>query len=82
VTAESALGSPGEYKALKHIEDKVQSMLDAFGDEISRMAEDAPPKPEPAKSPARPDEHLLNGPQSAEDAISQDDIDALLSSLD
>ncbi len=69
-------------KALKHIEDKVQSLMDAFGDEITRMAEDAPPRPDPAKAPARPDEHLLNGPQSAEDAISQDDIDALLSSLD
>lgn len=65
-------------RALKHIEDKVQSLLDAFGDEIPHKAEDAPAKP----APARADEHLLNGPQSADDAISQDDIDALLSSPD
>ena len=67
-------------KALKHIEDKVQSLLDAFGDEIPHKAEDAPTKPTSAQ--ARADEHLLNGPQSAEDAISQEDIDALLSSMD
>ena len=67
--------------ALRHIESKVQALLVAFGG-------DALPKP--AKKPAskradgkdRPDEHLMNGPQNAQEAISQDDIDALLASFD
>ncbi len=69
-------------KALKHIEEKVQSLLDAFGNEITGLSDDERSRPASAKAPARPDEHLLNGPQSADDAISQDDIDALLSSPD
>lgn len=68
--------------ALRHIEDKVQALLLAFGD-------DAMPNPKRSGTAARradgkdrPDEHLMNGPQSADSAISQDDIDALLASFD
>ena len=67
--------------ALRHIESKVQALLIAFGG-------DALPKPAGKKTSKRadgkdrPDEHLMNGPQNAAEAISQDDIDALLASFD
>ncbi|WP_299616713.1 protein phosphatase CheZ [Pelagibius sp.] len=66
--------------ALQKVESKVDALLHAFGDDL--MPSDAPKKPEkktkaPSGDPARPDEDLMNGPQLPEDAISQDDIDAL-----
>ncbi len=67
--------------ALQKVEEKVEALLNAFGDDIKR---DDRPKKEPEKrtttpsgAPARPDEDLLNGPQMPDEAISQDDIDAL-----
>ena len=66
--------------ALQQVEAKVEALLHAFGDDIKR---EGPPRPKekkkttPSGAPARPDEDLLNGPQLPEDAISQDDIDAL-----
>ncbi len=66
--------------ALQQVESKVDALLHAFGDDIKR---DAPAKTQekkkttPSGAPARPDEDLLNGPQLPENAISQDDIDAL-----
>jgi len=67
--------------ALTEIEDKVEAILKAFGAEMGGQ-----PKSEKAKqktktpkgNPARPDEDLLNGPQSETEAVSQDDVDALL----
>lgn len=69
---------------LTHIEEKVNALLGAFGQEIGeKAAAPAPrPAPKPAKASARPDEHLMNGPQLPDNAISQDDIDALLASFD
>lgn len=66
--------------ALQKVESKVEALLNAFGDDIKRDA--APRAPEkktksPSGAAARPDEDLLNGPQLPENAISQDDIDAL-----
>ena len=66
--------------ALQMVESKVDALLQAFGDDIPR--DGAPRSPQkkttaPSGAPARPDEHLLNGPQLPENAISQDDIDAL-----
>ena len=66
--------------ALQKVESKVDALLHAFGDDL--MPADVPKKPEkkttaPSGAPARPDEGLMNGPQLPEDAISQDDIDAL-----
>ena len=66
--------------ALRHIEAKVEGLLEAFGQEFRSVS---PPADKPEAAPAddksaRPDEHLLNGPQMPEDAISQEDIDALL----
>ncbi|MGF1612237.1 MAG: protein phosphatase CheZ [Kiloniellales bacterium] len=67
--------------ALQHIEGKVEGLLNAFGQEFRRVPDEAKPET-PRKLPpgktARPDEHLMNGPQRPEDAISQADIDALL----
>ena len=66
--------------ALQKVESKVDALLHAFGDDLDPA--DAPKKPEkkakaPSGASARPDEDLMNGPQLPEDAISQDDIDAL-----
>jgi len=69
-------------KALKHIEEKVDALVAAFGDEIQRhngtqQIETA------AKLPGKvEDKDLLNGPQLPADAAKQDDIDALLASFD
>ena len=67
---------------LRSIEDRVDGLLQAFGEELGQAsvranapaaATDARPK-----KPARPDEHLLNGPQMPDKAIKQADIDAIL----
>jgi chemotaxis protein CheZ len=66
--------------ALQKVESKVDALLQAFGDDIRRDGAPRPPEKKtrtPSGAPARPDEHLLNGPQLPENAISQDDIDAL-----
>jgi chemotaxis protein CheZ len=67
--------------ALKHIEAKVEALLEAFGSELKQ---DRGQTPDTAAGPVdqRPDGELMNGPQLPEDAKSQDDIDALLASLD
>ena len=66
-------------RALQMIEAKVDALLQAFGDDIRRDGAPRPPAKTkaPSGAPVRPDEHLLNGPQLPENAISQDDIDAL-----
>ncbi|MEO3429449.1 protein phosphatase CheZ [Pelagibius sp. CAU 1746] len=65
--------------ALQQVESKVDALLHAFGDDIKCDAprKAAEKKTTPSGAPARPDEDLLNGPQLPENAISQDDIDAL-----
>lgn len=66
--------------ALQQIESKVDALLHAFGDDIKKDDTAQGPKKKsttPSGKPARPDEDLLNGPQLPENAISQDDIDAL-----
>ncbi|MEQ9170427.1 MAG: protein phosphatase CheZ [Rhodospirillales bacterium] len=70
--------------ALQHIEEKIDALLNAFGDEIAKYKA-ANPKAEVAavEEEAMPtDEDLLHGPQKKEAAMSQDDIDALLNSFD
>ena len=67
-------------KALKHIESKVDALVAAFGDEISKYKA-AHPQAEPAEQPTE-DQKLLNGPQLPDNASKQDDIDALLASFD
>lgn len=65
---------------LTEIERKVHALLEAFGQDVDAVK--APPRPKPEAKPANGDAHLMNGPQSADDAISQEDIDALLASFD
>lgn len=70
--------------ALHHIEEKVDALLTAFGDEIAKYkAANPKPEAEPVVEEQKPsDEDLLHGPQMKEQAMSQDDIDALLNSFD
>ena len=59
--------------ALKHVEDKVNALINAFGDELKDAAA------APADTPALDGEAaLLNGPQLPGAGINQADIDALL----
>jgi chemotaxis protein CheZ len=67
-------------KALKHIESKVDALVAAFGDEISKYKA-AHPSEKAAENPMS-DKALLNGPQLPDNAGKQDDIDALLASFD
>ncbi len=70
-------------RALKHIEHKVDAVLAAFGDGMQKHAKPAK-APAAAEAPAAaPDDEskLLNGPQLADAANNQDDIDALFASL-
>ncbi len=63
--------------ALKHIETKVEALLEAFGEEIRQLpGQERPDNPEP------PDGSEMHGPQLERDANNQDDIDAILASLD
>ena len=67
-------------KALKHIEQKVDDLVAAFGDEISKFKDIAPKK---KTADARTgDAALLNGPQMPDEASKQAEIDALLASFD
>ena len=63
--------------ALQHIETTVRGLLGALRDDAGSRAEPSEPEPE-----RRPEDDLMSGPQLPEEAISQDDIDALLESLD
>ncbi|MEJ2122460.1 MAG: protein phosphatase CheZ [Alphaproteobacteria bacterium] len=70
-------------KALKDIEEKVDSLITAFGDEIaeykSRNASDGAEET-PTDENEITDDMLLQGPQLSDEAMSQDDIDKLLNS--
>ena len=71
-------------KALKDIEAKVDSLITAFGDEIAeyKARHAAEGEAEDAASDVNEitDDMLLQGPQLAEEAMSQDEIDKLLNS--
>lgn len=59
-------------KTLKYIEAKIDALLAAFGETV--VGKSPPPKP--------PDEDFVSGPQLPKAANSQDEIDAILASLD
>jgi chemotaxis protein CheZ len=70
---------------LKHIEEKVEALVSAFGDEIAKYKKAHPESdetPEGEKKKAPTDADLLNGPQLPDDASKQAEIDALLASFD
>ena len=68
-------------RALKHIENKVDALVAAFGDEIHKYRAQHPKEPV-AEEPKTTDAALLNGPQMPDDAAKQAEIDALLASFD
>ncbi|MBL8708994.1 MAG: protein phosphatase CheZ [Rhodospirillaceae bacterium] len=69
--------------ALKHIEEKVDALVAAFGDEIAKYKAAHPEEEKPAEEVKKPtDAELLNGPQLPDDASKQAEIDALLASFD
>lgn len=70
--------------ALKHIEERVDALVNAFGDEIGKYREKQAVETaeEPAAEAPPSDADLLQGPQLEGDGISQDEIDALLASFD
>lgn len=69
--------------ALKHIEEKVDALVAAFGDEIAKYKAAHPEVEEkPAEAQKPTDADLLNGPQLPDDASKQAEIDALLASFD
>lgn len=70
-------------KTLKHIEAQVDMMVSAIGVDLKADMEGNPQK-ESVDDKAQPlsDEELLNGPQTQDEAISQDEIDKLLASFD
>ncbi len=64
-------------RTLKHIESRIEMMLEAFGEEVARLqAEPPPPPPAPVGDAA-----LLNGPQMPASAKGQAEIDAIFASF-
>ena len=62
---------------LKHIDSRIEAIVKAMGEQIHRAGGDAHVMKNVHE--ADPEKGLLNGPQLAGNAISQDDIDKLLS---
>ncbi len=68
-------------KTLKDIEERIDALVAAFGSEIEKVKAEQP-EPEEKKEKKAADEDLVHGPQLAEDAKSQAEVDALLASFD
>ena len=69
--------------ALQQIENKVDALLDAFGEEAAReRANRKERKQSEPVSQEEADRALMNGPSAPEQSVSQEDIDALLASFD
>ena len=66
---------------LQRIEGWVFDLVEAFGHEIERLADETPPNGQPAES-QEDDSKLMNGPQLEGEGKSQAEIDALLASFD
>jgi chemotaxis protein CheZ len=76
-------------KVLHEIEDKVEGLISIFGDNDPDAREERRRQRAAEREQANDaapeeidDRDLLQGPQSAEDAISQDDIDAIFAGMD
>lgn len=63
---------------LRHIEERIDALVGAFGGETSGYDTDDQPGSDPLVEEGSSDEELLNGPQMPGDGINQDEIDALL----
>lgn len=68
--------------ALKEIDEKVTALVEAFGKEIDRIKSRQPDEKADDKQRPPTDEDLLHGPQLANEARTQEEIDALLASFD
>jgi chemotaxis protein CheZ len=72
-------------KALQDVETKVNGLLRAFGEDVPELPAEAE-APVPVAAAEEPkvksDKDLMNGPQLPGNAMSQDEIDALMSSFD
>ncbi|SBW01242.1 Chemotaxis protein [uncultured Alphaproteobacteria bacterium] len=66
---------------LKRIEERVNTLISAFGPDLEAVAEGLAGEAAAAVAGADADAALLNGPQHPETASSQDEIDRLLASL-
>jgi len=72
-------------KALQEIENKVDQMLEAFGEEAARQRRERRQETtsdKPAEAAATSEADLLNGPSDDQDSVSQEDIDRLLAGFD
>lgn len=69
-------------RALKHIEETVDGLLNAFGEEIKRYKEAHPANAVKDAEEPPTDEDLLQGPQLEGKGNTQEEIDALLASFD
>ncbi len=67
-------------RTLKHIEAKIDALVEVMGEEVERARQNA--NPEPAAEAVIDESDLLNGPQLPGGAIDQDEIDRLLASFD
>lgn len=66
--------------SLQQIEEKVNSLMSVLGYETDASV--SPQSPDEDKADVNDEQSLLNGPQDADKAISQDDIDKLLADFD
>lgn len=72
-------------KALQEIENKVDQMLEAFGEEAARQRRESRQESEsdkPSEAGASSEAELLNGPSDDDESVSQEDIDRLLAGFD
>jgi len=71
-------------KALQNIEEKIDALVSAFGDEIEKVKSTDTDKDASKKDDKKTitDEDLLEGPQLSGEGRSQEEIDALLASFD
>lgn len=70
-------------KVLQDVEAKVNGLLRAFGEDVPEQpAEEKAAAPAAEEPKAKSDKDLMNGPQLPGNAMSQDEIDALMSSFD
>lgn len=70
-------------KVLESVESKVQALLQAFGEDDAEPRADEPVRAAPDSDRGkRSDNDLMQGPQLPDNAISQEDVDALLASFD
>jgi len=70
-------------RTLQHIEERIDSLVQAFGVKAGIGDMEAKPRSAPKQRPSgSPDDDLLSGPSLPGQAIDQDEIDRLLASFD